>query len=72
MNQLLGFGTEKYDDLVDAFSILLSKINEEDGRPHAVGISFKGPYLGEFNHLDPIEREKMLYEREVLRNIFLL
>lgn len=33
--QLIGFGVEKHDDLVDAFSILLSEILEGDCRPHS-------------------------------------
>ncbi len=72
VNQILGFGTEKHDDLVDAFAILLSKIIEEDIRPRSFGINFKGEYNGEFDHLPPEEREKMLRIRERLRNMFLL
>ena len=70
--QLTGFGVEKHDDLVDAFSILLSVIIEEDNRSRGFGISFKGKYNGEFDHLEPLEREKMLRIRENLRQTFLL
>lgn len=70
--QLIGLGVEKHDDLADAFSILLSQVIEEDNRPRAVGMNFKGPYNGEFDHLDPIERDRMLRIREKLRNTFLL
>lgn len=38
INQLLNFGVEKYDDLVDAFTILISKIIESD-RPTRKPIS---------------------------------
>ena len=72
VNQLTGFGSEKHDDLVDAFSILLSKIMEEDRRPHVAGMNFKGPYNGEFDHLPPDEREHMMQVRENLRNLFLV
>ncbi len=71
-NQLIGLGAEKHDDLVDAFSILLSKILEHDRRPRAVALTFKGPYQGEHDHLPPHEREKMMRIRENLRNMFLL
>jgi len=70
-NQLIGFGTG-HDDLVDAFSILLSKIIEEDHRPLAYGVSFKGPYQGEYDHLPSREREAMMQRRENLRNMFLI
>ncbi|HEX8182194.1 MAG TPA: hypothetical protein VF575_01175 [Candidatus Saccharimonadales bacterium] len=33
LQQLLGFGSERYDDLADAFSILLEKVLEHDHRP---------------------------------------
>lgn len=33
LQQLLGFGSERYDDLADAFSILLEKILEHDHKP---------------------------------------
>lgn len=33
IQQLVGFGTEKHDDLADAFAILLLKIIEEDNIP---------------------------------------
>ncbi|TAN57226.1 hypothetical protein EPN15_04920 [Patescibacteria group bacterium] len=72
VNQLLGFGTEKYDDLADAFSILISKIIEEDNKPQSFAMCFKGPYNGEFDHLDPEERERMLNIRESMRKMFLL
>ena len=70
-NQLTGFGTG-HDDLVDAFSILLSKIIEEDRVPQAFGICYKGPYRGEYDHLPSRERERMLQIRENMRNMFLL
>ena len=31
--QLLGFGTEKYNDLTDAFSLLIAKLSNECHRP---------------------------------------
>ncbi|MCX6757231.1 MAG: hypothetical protein NTW35_03765, partial [Candidatus Nomurabacteria bacterium] len=70
--QLIGFGVEKHDDLVDAFSILLSEILEEDNRPRGMSMSFKGKYNGEFDHLDPSEKERMLKVRENMRSAFLL
>lgn len=72
INQLTGFGSEKHDDLVDAFSILLSKIIEKDNKPRALAISFKGEYKGEYDHLPPREREAMLRTRENMRKAFLL
>ncbi|OGN35601.1 MAG: hypothetical protein A3F98_02615 [Candidatus Yanofskybacteria bacterium RIFCSPLOWO2_12_FULL_41_8] len=71
-NQILGFGTEKHDDLVDAFTILLSKIIEEYNRQPVMGIVFKGEYAGEYDHLPPDEREKMMRVRENMRNMFLV
>ena len=70
-NQLTGFGTG-HDDLVDAFSILLAKIIEEDNEPRAFGIVFKGEYKGEYDHLPPDERERMMSIRESCRRLFLL
>lgn len=72
VNQLLGFGTEKHDDLVDAFSILLSKIIEEDNKRPAFGVVFKGDYKGEYDHLPPDERERMMRIRQQCRDLFLL
>lgn len=72
IRQLTGFGTEKHDDMVDAFSLLLLKIIERDREPIMTAFCFKGEYNGEFDHLPPDEREKMLAYRERLRNIFLL
>src|SRR3989338_4342145 len=72
INQITGFGIEKYDDLVDAFSILLSSIIAEDCRPRAMGMNFKGPYQGEYDHLPSREREAMLQTRESLRKMFLI
>ena len=70
--QLIGLGAEKHDDLVDAFSILLSKIAEEDNKSRGMVLCFKGGYKGEFDHLEPNERERMLRTRENLRKNFLL
>lgn len=70
--QLIGFGVEKHDDLVDAFSILLSEILEEDNRPRGMSMTFRGKYNGEFDHLEPSEKEKMLKVRENMRSAFLL
>lgn len=70
-NQLTGFGTG-HDDLVDAFSILLSKIIAEDSEPRAFGIVYKGEYKGEYDHLPPDERERMMNIRESCRRLFLL
>ena len=70
-NQLTGFGTG-HDDLVDAFSILLSKIIAEDSEPRAFGIVYKGEYKGEYDHLPPDERERMMSIRESCRRLFLL
>ncbi|OHA29520.1 MAG: hypothetical protein A3B08_01750 [Candidatus Taylorbacteria bacterium RIFCSPLOWO2_01_FULL_43_44] len=70
--QLTGFGVEKHDDLVDAFSILLSMIIEEDNKPRAVAMNFRGKYGGEFDHLPPDERERKMKVRERLRSSFLL
>lgn len=33
IQQLVGFGVEKHDDLVDAFTLLIHKLIEEDDRP---------------------------------------
>ncbi|MDP2631131.1 MAG: phage terminase large subunit [Candidatus Uhrbacteria bacterium] len=70
--QLTGFGVEKHDDLVDAFSILLSQIIEKDNKTDPIMMCFRGKYNGEFDHLPPDEKEKMMRIRENLRNMFLL
>ena len=70
--QLIGFGVEKHDDLVDAFSLLLGQIIEKDNKRRAMGINFKGKYNGEYDHLPLAEREKMLRIRENMRRNFLL
>jgi predicted phage terminase large subunit-like protein len=36
ITQLLGFGTEKHDDLVDAFSLLISRLAKECHRPRCM------------------------------------
>jgi len=72
IQQLVGFGVEKHDDLVDAFSMLLSEIIKEGSKPRFVSIRFKGEYDGEFDDLPPDEKEKMMQVRENLRKMFLL
>ena len=72
IRQSLDFGIEKYDDLVDAFTILLGEISKEDNKRRVMGINFKGEYNGEYDHLPDAEREKMLRIRERMRRSFLL
>ena len=51
--QLTGFGTEKHDDLADAFSLLMLKILEKDseGEPKITVISMGGPTSGLLSEL---------------------
>lgn len=72
INQLIGFGVEKHDDMIDAFSLLLNKILEDRGRYHCAAINIYGKYDGQFDHLDPEEKDRMLIVRENLRNMMLL
>jgi predicted phage terminase large subunit-like protein len=48
LQQLIGFGGERYDDLADAFSILLEKVLEHDHKPSVgtvtIGQGFWGAY----------------------------
>ena len=46
IKQITGFGMEKYDDLADAFSILLLKINEQKGSNVEFPIQCKGTIFG--------------------------
>jgi len=73
IRQVLDFGIEKYDDMVDALTILLGEINREDNnRIQNRAIVFKGKYDGEYDHLPSAEREKMLAFRETMRINFLI
>jgi len=72
ITQLTGFGSEKYNDLVDAFSLLMLKIIERDNIRLGVTGEFKGEYNGEYDHLPPDERDAMMRKREWLRRRFLL
>ena len=57
INQLTGLGVEKYDDLVDAFSILLGYVIEKDRSPGAIGV-LRNVNESDLNHLNP--RAKMV------------
>lgn len=72
ITQLTGFGTEKHDDMVDAFSMLLLQVIDKDKDSGAWAINFKDPYRGEYDHLPPDERQMWLNRREWLRNNLLL
>jgi len=71
INQLIGFGTEKHDDLVDAFSILLSQILEDDHRPHAIGIRLNtDPNAPDLLYLGSREKEIELEKRRANARFF--
>ncbi len=72
IRQLTGFGSEKHDDMVDAFSLLMLKVIERDSKPIVSAFCFKGEYNGEFDHLPPDEKEEMMAKREWMRDMFLL
>lgn len=52
LQQLLGFGSERYDDLADAFSILLEKILEHDHTPSGATVSIGKHNLWDDDYLD--------------------
>jgi predicted phage terminase large subunit-like protein len=58
IRNLTGFGTEKHDDLVDAFSILLSQILEEDHKPRVHYANLRSTDYSDLNHLS--SRAKMV------------
>jgi len=65
--QLLGFGTEKHDDLVDAFSLLLGKIAEKDCRG-GIAINFAPQDDSDLNHLDSRARALIVEKRNKARS----
>lgn len=62
INNLVGFGVEKHDDLADAFSILLSQILEESHSGlRAMAIRYNtDPNADDLRHLDSRAKEKEL------------
>lgn len=52
IQNLVGFGVEKHDDLADAFSILLSQILEEDHKPRSYGVLFRSTDYSDLNNLN--------------------
>ena len=61
IEQLLGFPRESHDDLVDAFSILLSWMSEH--RTGAVAICYQTDH-SDLNHLSSREKQQIIEERE--------
>lgn len=61
IEQLLGFPRENHDDLVDAFSILLSWMSEH--RTRAVAIRYQTDH-SDLNHLSSREKQQIIEERE--------
>lgn len=72
INQLLGFGTESHDDLVDALTLLLHQVMREPKRLPMMAFNVRGEYDGQFDHLSPEEREHMMKVREGLRSMTLI
>ena len=70
VNQAVGFGIEKHDDLVDAFSMLLMQVLERDHRPRALALSTTVDD-SDLRHLNPraqqVEMEKRRARAESLR-----
>lgn len=62
-DQLVGFGIEKYNDLADAFSILIKKIIEEDKRPN-IPISVRVTGLYKSIELGVNEHRNNIYSLE--------
>jgi len=62
IEQLLGFPRETYDDLVDAFSMLLSWMSEH--RTGAVAICRYQTDHSDLNHLSSREKQQIIDERE--------
>lgn len=67
ITQLLGFGSERHDDLVDAFSILLSKIVDGDCGFIPFGMSVPKDD-SDLNHLSSRERLIIVEKRNEIRN----
>lgn len=67
IKQLLGFGIEKHDDLVDAFSLLLGKIAEKDC--HITSLSYMSVPVddSDLNHLNSRARFVITEERRKIR-----
>lgn len=57
--QLTGFGTEKHDDLADAFSLLLLKILEEDRGEPSVFIVDLGNFYDRFSPLGNLNEDRL-------------
>ncbi len=67
INQLTGFGSERHDDLADAFSILLSKVIENSHRSVSFGV-FPPRDDSDLNHLSSREKHAIVEKRNVIRN----
>ena len=72
VNQLLGFGTESHDDLVDALTLLLHQVMREPSQLPMASFDFRGKYDGQFDHLPPKQREIMMNARQGMRDMFLI
>ncbi|KND48119.1 MAG: Phage protein [Parcubacteria bacterium C7867-006] len=67
INQLTGFGSERHDDLADAFSMLLSKVIENNHRSVSFGV-FPPRDDSDLNHLSSREKLNIIEKRNVIRN----
>ena len=68
IHQLLGFGTEKHDDMVDAFSLLLGKIVEKDCQLGSRFIMSVPRDDSDLNHLSSREKHDILENRNKIRS----
>ena len=57
INQLLGFGVEKHDDLVDALTLALLQVMHKDRYGGAVGVSWDPPREEDMRHLSSREKQ---------------
>lgn len=66
VNQLIGFGSERHDDLVDALTILLSKVLEKDCTSITAGLSIPKDD-SDLNHLSSREKLAIVERRNEIR-----
>ncbi len=65
INQLIGFGTERHDDMVDALSMLLLKIAESDCRTGSFGVYPPRDY-SDLNNLSSRQKHEILERRNMV------
>lgn len=60
INQLLGFGVEKHDDLVDALTLALHQVMHKDRYGHAYGVSWDPPREEDMMNLNSREKHVIM------------